>query len=661
MYASSPSVRSAAYSARFLALLLGLSLFAACGESPATEPAQGPSDIEVSTSDAPSPPSDVPQGSTEDLGPDAQGEGDALSDTSEDAEQSEGDALSDTSEQTEQDVDEVSDTDEVSDVDEVSDADAHSPSDAEATPETQSPSDAFESDTQDAAVEGDTQDTTVEDDTQDSDAQDDVTDVMIDPCPTCPPSAAAKEVDIPTEALTQTLERTRHNPLKGFITSYAWSTPANTLPDQMEFLYLPMADVWGADGETLDEGLEPLLAAAAERQHQVVLRVYIDYPTKPLGLPPYLSDTVSCSPYSDHGGGCSPDYDHPLLVDAMVGLIHALGERYDADPRLGVIQVGLLGFWGEWHTWPHTEWFPSLATQEAVLTAFDEAFEVTLLQVRRAAANAVSLRIGYHDDSFAHSTLGEIDWFFWPGLITAGADERWQEVMMGGELRPELQAGIFEQGYTLDTYAQDFNTCVQTTHASYILNYKGFNEDGVGYQGEELESAKASALMMGYTFELTKASISLFGLHQGQIDATVTLEITQSGVAPYYYPLSLGLSSAALDGVALSDGDLSGLLPGESMTMTVALGPVPVEVLHTPLTLHLMSDMLLEGQEVLLATETPWTSPDGPTALKWDLQCEVAGLTYELGEVIATSEGACPCVCDLIGPQSVCGEAACPP
>ncbi|MGB0592499.1 MAG: hypothetical protein ACPGU1_22675 [Myxococcota bacterium] len=530
--------------------------------------------------------------------------------------------------------------------------------------------DALESDAQSPAPDtslGDVEDSAAEEDsTVEEDAQavadtEDTEDIaVVDPCPTCPPSEAAAEHAIAAEALTQDLERTRHNPLKGFITSYAWSAPANDFPDQMEFLYLPMADVWGADGDTFEAGLEPLLVAAAARQHQVVLRIYIDYPNKTSGLPGYLAETVPCSVYSDHGGGCSPDYDHPLLVDAMVALINALGERYDADPRLGVIQVGLLGFWGEWHTWPHTEWFPSLATQEAVLTAFDDAFEVTLLQVRRAAANAVSLRIGYHDDSFAYSTLGDIDWFFWPGLITAGADTRWQEVMMGGELRPELQASIFEEGYTLDTYAQDFNTCIQTTHASYMLNYQAFNEGGAGYQGDERAAAEASALMMGYTFELTKASISLFGLHQGQLDATVTLEITQSGVAPFYYPLSLGLSSDALDGVALSDGDLSGLLPGEAMTMTVALGTIPVTALGEAMTLHLMSDMLLEGQEVLLATETPWTSPDGPTALKWDLQCEVDGQTYELGEVIATSDGACPCVCDLAGPSSVCGDAVCP-
>ena len=27
--------------------------------------------------------------------------------------------------------------------------------------------------------------------------------------------------------------------------------------------------------------------------------------------------------------------------------------RYDGDPRIGFVQLGLLGFWGEWHTYPY--------------------------------------------------------------------------------------------------------------------------------------------------------------------------------------------------------------------------------------------------------------------------------------------------------------------
>ena len=164
-----------------------------------------------------------------------------------------------------------------------------------------------------------------------------------DPCET--PSTASVQSTLGASDLSPDAVRTRDNPLKGFMTSYLWGEPASDFPDQMEFLYLPMADLWDEKGETLGTGLEPHLVAAAERGHHAVIRVYIDYPASESGLPGYLSELVDCRTYSDYGGGCSPDYDDPDLLEAMLGLISALGERYDADPRLGFVQVGFLGFW----------------------------------------------------------------------------------------------------------------------------------------------------------------------------------------------------------------------------------------------------------------------------------------------------------------------------
>ncbi len=45
--------------------------------------------------------------------------------------------------------------------------------------------------------------------------------------------------------------------------------------EQKAVLYIPMNDVWGPDGETFDTGLEPLMVAAAERGHHLVLRVLL--------------------------------------------------------------------------------------------------------------------------------------------------------------------------------------------------------------------------------------------------------------------------------------------------------------------------------------------------------------------------------------------------
>jgi hypothetical protein len=478
-------------------------------------------------------------------------------------------------------------------------------------------------------------------------------------CSGCSPSEASLTSQLDPSVFSTDVNRTRDNPLKGFMTSYLWGEPANDFPDQLEFLYLPMADLWNEEGETLESGLEPHLMAAETRGHHAVVRVYIDYPNSETGLPGYLAGLVDCEPYDHSGVGCSPDYDDPDLVQAMLGLIAAMGERYDADNRLGFIQVGLLGFWGEWHTYPYTEWFPSEETQTAVLEAFDSAFQTTQIQVRRTAANSVDLRIGFHDDSFAYSTLGDVGWFFLPGLETAGAANRWQNVAIGGELRPELQETIFNEDYELGTYAQDISECIEATHASYLLNYYAFNGNGQGYVDEPRNRAEQAALLMGYQFEIQGASLSASGLSEREVEIQLEVELTQTGVAPFYYPVFLVTKSDFLSEPLTSNEISNSLLPGETQTITVDLGRVPVDVMNGPISLALDSPILQDGQEIALATLTPWTESSGPIVLVWEILCDVDGEVYRPGDVAGQSAQGCACTCDVDGELRGCGGETC--
>ncbi len=476
-------------------------------------------------------------------------------------------------------------------------------------------------------------------------------------CPACVPSPAAAEYIFPPEGLGSVPVRTRNNPLKGMMTSYLWGPPANDFPDQLEFVYLPMKDVWGPEGPTLETGFEPLLQAAAERGHQLVMRVYVDYPTKPYGLPPHLEGDVPCQPYTDHGGGCSPDYDHPALVEAMVGLLSALGTTYDGDPRLAVVQVGLLGHWGEWHTWPHPEWFPSAETQAALLHAADDAFAITQVQLRKPAVHSPQAAVGYHDDSFAHSTLGDVEWFFWNQVLAAGDGDKWKSHMMGGELRPELQSLCFQEDYTLGLNAQDPLECIGTTHASYLLNYKAFNEEGTGYVGVERENAESAALSMGYQFELTGAKLTLSGMHEGQVNTTLTVDVTQTGVAPFYYDLFVSIRRPNGDVLATHETSLKGLLPGQTQTLVFELGMLPI--VPEPFDVHLSSPMLLPGQTVLMATKTSSTGEGSPTRLQWSPVCQEGDFYAPLGEPFGETEEGCPCLCDVDGLPRSCDGTVC--
>tara|TARA_B100001142_G_scaffold328271_1_gene387969 strand:+ start:1823 stop:3199 length:1377 start_codon:yes stop_codon:yes gene_type:complete len=384
------------------------------------------------------------------------------------------------------------------------------------------------------------------------------------------------------------LERTAENPLRGFYTNYDWGEPVYDFPSSLEFAYIPLSELMsGPSNFTFDTGLEPRLLAAEERSHQLILRPYIDYPTKASGLPAYLEEQVEMQSYTEHGGGMSPDYNNSELRAAISSFIQAFGEAYDGDTRIAVIQLGLLGFWGEWHTWPHTEWFPGDEYLTEVLNTYDNSFNETLLQVRYPVANSPNLDIGFHDDSFAHSTIGDVEWYFHPRLVSSGADEHWKNSPIGGELRPEVQQSIFEENS--NSQHQNFTQCVEATHASMLLNYAAFS--GGLNSSNETENAEAAALSLGYALHVSHATLS-----NNQLNIT----IVNYGNAPFYYPLSLQIIDSANTTLML---ELPQYLLGQ-VGSTLTLDVSSLQQLNNESTwvLSLHSDYVLPNQEILFAT-----------------------------------------------------------
>jgi hypothetical protein len=45
-----------------------------------------------------------------------------------------------------------------------------------------------------------------------------------------------------------------------------------------------------------------------------------------------------------------PDWNDPAYLERITALLNALGDRYDGDPRMAWVDIGLYGSWGEWHT-----------------------------------------------------------------------------------------------------------------------------------------------------------------------------------------------------------------------------------------------------------------------------------------------------------------------
>ena len=119
----------------------------------------------------------------------------------------------------------------------------------------------------------------------------------------------------------------------------------------MVFQYISWRELEPKEGEYQFEKWEKSWDSKLGKHKHIVFRVFIDYPSQRSGLPDWLREAgVQETEYEDYGGGKSPQYNDKKMLAAMERLIAALGKRYNTNPRVAFIQLGLLGFWGEWHT-----------------------------------------------------------------------------------------------------------------------------------------------------------------------------------------------------------------------------------------------------------------------------------------------------------------------
>jgi hypothetical protein len=267
----------------------------------------------------------------------------------------------------------------------------------------------------------------------------------------------------------------------------------------------------------------------------------------------------------------APDYNDTALRSVLKDFIAALGKRYDGDPRIGFITAGLLGKWGEWHTFPRHELFASKEVQAEVMDAYEAVFKITPVLVRypvgatsgTKAANA-GRRFGYHDDSFAWATLDDgqkrDDWFFMAKLKEAGpqALDKWKTQPIGGEIRPEVWGRVFDE-WPDRSGVQDFRRCVEETHATWLMDSGMFRGAA---PPERRTRAEEDVRLMGYEFHVPAVTIGPPA--DGQLP--VVAELENRGVAPFYYDWPVEFSLITGGKVARSwkgGGKLTGLLSGD--------------------------------------------------------------------------------------------------
>ncbi|NBD27249.1 S-layer homology domain-containing protein [Paenibacillus glycinis] len=387
------------------------------------------------------------------------------------------------------------------------------------------------------------------------------------------------------------------NPLKGFLPFYDaseeayfndgddWRDRPSQLPYSMEFFYLPLNMLMNNLDDFDWTELDKRLAAVAARGNQAVFRVYLDYPNKPSGIPRFLIDEgLKTYDYEEYDNGkdatsVAPDYNDERLLGALDNFIGALGSRYDGDPRIGSVMIGLIGFWGEWHTYPYDgnlkspNLMPTDANLKRVLTDMDDAFDKTQLVLRYPMDNGTlqtkNFDVGYHDDSFAFQTLppslGGQSWHFWGRVHDAGVTDFWKRNSMGGEMRPEIQVKMWNNDPPIydepsspieGAQGEDYYTSLDLTHASWLIAQGVFQTP---LAAEPLARATEGSRSMGYEYYAPAAY-----LDGADGNLKVGVELENRGVAPFYADWKVELAAQSGEGIVKiwePDWDLSGILP----------------------------------------------------------------------------------------------------
>ncbi|MFF7334782.1 DUF4832 domain-containing protein [Streptomyces sp. NPDC008150] len=387
--------------------------------------------------------------------------------------------------------------------------------------------------------------------------------------PARPPASATPDPTLTAHTLTRA-DAPLDNPLKGFARFYQPGVNENTgYPHSLTWTYVGLSEVMNSatdcghyDWTVLDNALNEI----ATYGNQAAVRFYMEYPggtgTHPANAIPHCFDGHVTYRDDAYWGTTSPDYDSAYLLSAVKNFIAAFGARYDNDPRIGFIHMGLVGLWGEWHTWPYDtdtsgdsypNYMPTDAHGAEIIQAFNSAFTHTKLEVRypNAAGGAADTlpAVGYHDDSFCYregsplagvtlpESLGGASYSQLQLALDQGVENKWTTASMGGEVRPEIQSTAFNYWPAGSGSVDNMKACLELEHTTWKID-----EGSANYSATDA-NVGAAVREMGYDLNVDHAYFQ----NTASGTTKVGVRINNDGVAPFYYnwTVSLGLKDSS--------------------------------------------------------------------------------------------------------------------
>jgi hypothetical protein len=257
------------------------------------------------------------------------------------------------------------------------------------------------------------------------------------------------------------------------------------------------------------------------------------------------------------------DPENPLYVKHFGGFVREFGKRYDGNPDVELVDISILGAWGEG---AGTELLKS-ETKDALLACYLETFRNTPLVIQMEDRNQYAARFNV---GLRFDCLGDMgggfgpNWGAFPGwghmldwypqvIIESGLQNAWMAAPVSLEACGVMQTWK-DRGWSLDYIAEQ----------SLKWHISSFNNKSSAVPEEWRPKVDAWLKHMGYRFVLRKFSYPVAIQSRGKLPFNSWWE--NKGVAPVYRPftLALRLSGGGRDLVLRTGADVRKWLPGDN-------------------------------------------------------------------------------------------------
>jgi hypothetical protein len=252
--------------------------------------------------------------------------------------------------------------------------------------------------------------------------------------------------------------------------------------------------------------------------------------------------------------------ENPLYLRHFGGLIQALGHHYDGHPDLELVDVSIVGAWGEGAGAEElTE-----ATRKSLLDCYLDTFHQTplvlQLQDPKAAHYALAKRpVGWRADCLGDmggfsKTWSHMNDYYPQTLIQTGLRDAWRSAPVTLEVCWVMQHWK-NQGWDVDHIVDE----------SLKWHISSFNAKSSPVPSEWWPQVNRWLKKMGYRLVLRKFTYPSVVPLGGQI--TFTSWWDNQGVAPCYrkFPLALRLKNLDHTEILITDADITAWLPGDNL------------------------------------------------------------------------------------------------